>query len=276
MGTSHTVKGGGGLNLNVFETGNPDGSPIFFIHGWSQAYLCWFKQLESRRLMNYRLVAIDNRGHGLSDAPRETAAYTESKLWAADIDAVINTLELAKPVLVGWSYGGLIMTDYVREYGDDQIAGINFVCAAVRLNEAALGPLIGPGFYELFDAATSNDLQTSIDGIRDFMLRCVEAKIPRDDWERALCWAMTARPDVRASLAARDVNADDVLAELKVPALVTQGRKDVTVLPAMAEHILETCASAKPSWYDASAHAPFLEETDRFNDELAAFTDSLN
>ena len=271
MQKQHTIKGGGGLSLNVAEWGNPAGQPIVFIHGWSQTYLCWSKQYESELADEFRLVALDLRGHGMSAAPYEQAAYTSSQLWADDVHAVIAGLNLKRPVLVGWSYGGLVITDYVRAYGEGNIAGINFVGASVRLNEAALGSLIGPGFIEPFAPATSNDLAVSIDGMRDFIDRCFAVKLPRRDYERALCWNMTVRPDVRASLAAREVSGDDVLAAMQVPVLITHGRRDSTVLATMAEHILATCRTATASWYEDSAHGPFIEEPARFNRELATF-----
>ena len=57
--------------------------------------------------------------------------------------------------------------------------------------------------------------------------------------------------------------------------LVTHGRADTVVLPAMAEHILATCPTAEASWYDGVGHAPHLEEPERFNRELAALTTRL-
>jgi pimeloyl-ACP methyl ester carboxylesterase len=63
-----------------------------------------------------------------------------------------------------------------------------------------------------------------------------------------------------------------VLRTLRVPLLVSQGRADTIVLPAMAEHILATCPTAEASWYDGVGHTPFLEQPERFNRELAALT----
>ena len=276
MQTQYTVTGGGGVELNVLEWGNAQGRPILFIHGWSQSYLCWEKQYESALADEFRLVAFDLRGHGMSAAPAAESAYTSSQLWADDVHAVISARGLDRPVLVGWSYGGLVLTDYVRAYGDDAIAGINFVGASVRLNEAVVGTLIGSGFSDTLPRSTSRDLAVSIDGIRDFIDRCFAVKLSRKDYERTLCSNMTARPDVRAALVARNVVADDVLRALKVPALVTQGRKDTAVLPAMAEHILATCPTARASWYDEAAHGPFMESPQRFNRELAAFVRAVN
>jgi pimeloyl-ACP methyl ester carboxylesterase len=55
-----------------------------------------------------------------------------------------------------------------------------------------------------------------------------------------------------------------------VQVLVTQGREDSVVLPAMAEHILAVCPTAQASWYEGVGHLPHLEEPERFNRELAA------
>jgi non-heme chloroperoxidase len=74
---------------------------------------------------------------------------------------------------------------------------------------------------------------------------------------------------VRANLAARELDCDDVLAALEVPLLVTQGRADTVVLLAMAEHVLATCPTAEASWYDGVGHVPHLEDPERFNRELA-------
>jgi non-heme chloroperoxidase len=276
MRNQHTIAGGGGLNLNVMEWGQADGPAIVFIHGWSQTYMTWMKQVESDLADRFRLVALDLRGHGMSDAPHETAAYTDSQLWADDVHAVIETLQLVRPVLVGWSYGGLVMTDYVRAFGDANIAGINFVGAAVQMNEAAIGVTVGPGFYENFEAATSHDLEESIDAMRRFIDQCFVAKLSRIEFERLLCWNMTVRPDVRAALAARDLDQSDALATITVPTLVTHGRKDITVLPAMAEFIADKCSTATLSWYDDVAHGPFIEDGERFNRELADFVLAVN
>jgi non-heme chloroperoxidase len=83
---------------------------------------------------------------------------------------------------------------------------------------------------------------------------------------------MTVPARIRANLVAREIDGDDVLRTLQAPLLVTQGRADTLVLPAMAEHVLATCPTAESSWYDGIGHTPFLEDPDRFNQELAALT----
>ena len=124
----HEVRGGGGLQLHVREWGRPDGTPILFIHGWSQNHLCWDKQYESALRDEFRLVAYDLRGHGMSEAPPGPGHYTDDKLWADDLAAIIGRLGLERAVLVGWSYGAFAICDYIRAYGQDRVAAFSRVC----------------------------------------------------------------------------------------------------------------------------------------------------
>ena len=84
---------------------------------------------------------------------------------------------------------------------------------------------------------------------------------------------MIVPPSVRGALISREIDSDDVLGRLSVPVLVTHGREDAIILPAMAEHTLSVCGRAVPSWYDDVGHLPFVEDATRFNSELAAFVD---
>lgn len=268
----HSIEGGGGLKLHVREWGNPDGLAILMIHGWSQSFMSWQKQYASELANDFRLVALDLRGHGMSDAPLEADHYLDSQLWADDIAAIIAALKLDCPVLTGWSYGGLVIGDYLRIHGQSSVAGINYAGAATVLNESAFGKLIGPGFLDNFEDATSLDMPTNIAAIVRFLHCCFEVPLSRSDFETALAYNMLVAPQVRLNLGSRDLDNTDVLEDLSIPVLVTHGRRDVVVLPAAAEYILEHCKTAQASWYDEVGHAPFLEDADRFNRELAAFT----
>src|SRR5688500_1648100 len=110
---AHTVHGGGRLQLHVREWGQPDGQPILVIRGWAQNHLCWIKQCQSPLADEFRLGAFDLRGHGMSEAPIEPEHYTDGRLWADDLAAVIDQLRLDRVVLVGWSYGPFVIADYI-------------------------------------------------------------------------------------------------------------------------------------------------------------------
>ena len=70
-------------------------------------------------------------------SPRTTPTGT---LWADDVAAIISQLGLDRPVLVGWSYGAFVISDYVRTHGAERIAAIEFVEGAVKLGMRRSGP----------------------------------------------------------------------------------------------------------------------------------------
>ena len=264
----HKVTGGGGLELHVREWGRKDGPEVLFIHGWSQCHMCWEKQVTSDLAKDYRMIAFDLRGHGMSEKPVAQERYTDTTLWADDVAAVISALGLKCPFVHAWSYGGLVVCDYVRHHGERNIAGINFVGAATTLNADAFGTYIGPGFFEPFADATNDDLTKNIPAMRRFLGGVTHKPLPTDEFETALCWNMVVPPGVRGALGARTLDNDDVLESLSVPVVVSHGREDTVVLPAMGEHILSVCPGAQASWYEATGHAPMMEDPIRFNREI--------
>ncbi len=270
MTREFSVTGGGGVALHVRECGNPDGAAIVFVHGWSQCDRCWDRQLEGRLAASFRLVAFDNRGHGMSDMPSDPACYTDGQLWADDLAAVIDGAGLERPVVVAWSYGGFIVADYVRAYGDGALGGIALAGSAVRLKPPTFEDL-GPGLLENAQAMCLPDLGANIAATRRFLRACTVDPLDADLWESALCWNMVVPPQIRGALIAREIDADDVLAALSVPVLVIHGLEDSIVLPSMARHAVERCRTAAASWYEGIGHMPFVEAQERFDQDLARF-----
>ena len=263
------VRGGGGLELHVREWGDVHAPPIVLVHGWSQSQLCWSRQVEGMLARHFRIVTFDLRGHGMSAKPLGAELYGDERLWAEDLAAVIQQVAPERPVLVAWSYGGFVVADYLRAYGDAGIAGINLVGSAVMLN--ATFDHIGPGLLENAGGACAPDLATNIAAICRFLRACTAQPLGADDWSAALAWNMVVPAEVRGALFAREIDADDVLSELSVPLLVTHGRADAIVLPSMAEHVLDVCERAQASWYEDVGHLPFFEDPVRFDRELREF-----
>jgi len=159
---SHRIAGGGGAELNAVEEGNPQGRPILFLHGASQCLLQWSRQMESGLAGNYRLVAMDMRGHGFSDKPRD--GYNDSKLWADDVHAVIEALKLDRPVLSGWSYGPLLCLDYIRHYGEEKIGGLQFIGAVTKLGSEDAMSVLTPELLGIFGDFLSTDAEAVFGG----------------------------------------------------------------------------------------------------------------
>lgn len=261
----HHIRSGDGLMLAVHQHGNPQGRPVIFIHGYSQAALCWARQVEDPALSHLRLISYDLRGHGGSDKPLDPAHYQEGCRWAEDVRAIMDELGLARPVLVGWSYGGRIIGDYLRAYGAQDVGGVVFV-DAITANER--------GFYgssnRLMKQMTDLSPATAIAATRDFLRRCVHVPMDAETFETLLAANMMVPPQVRAAMA-RPADYDDLLADLDRPALVVHGRQDQVIALAMAEHIAAQVPGARLALMDETGHAPFLERPDQFNAILADF-----
>jgi non-heme chloroperoxidase len=272
---THVILGGGGLRLHAREWGNPEGPGILFIHGWSQSDLCWLEQVHGDLASRFRLVTFDLRGHGLSEKPSGPEHYADGQPWADDVAAVIDQTGLERPVLVAWSYGGYVVTDYLQAYGDARIGGIDLVGAAVILRPPTFDHL-GPGLLENAQEMCVPDLFANIAATRRFLRACTSGPLDDEELSAAFAWNMVVPPAVRGALISRELDGSDILAGVSVPVLVTHGQDDAIVLPSMAEHVLSVCAAATPSWYDGVGHMPFWEASDRFDRELADLADTAN
>jgi non-heme chloroperoxidase len=272
---THEISGGDGIRLHTCEWGNRRGPSMLLIHGWSQSQLCWSRQVASSLADRFHIVTFDNRGHGMSEKPLLADRYNNPRLWADDVAAIIDRTRLDRPVLVAWSYGGFIVSDYVRAYGTDAIAGINLVGGAVTLRPPTFDHF-GAGLLANAEDACSSDLNTSIAAVLRFLRAATTQPLAQDDWDTTLCANMVVPPEVRHALISRNLDNDDILSTLAIPVLVTHGRSDNIVLDSMAQHVVAVCATAQPSWYDHAGHMPFLEDADRFNRELADFVMSVN
>jgi len=259
-----------GLAIAAYEYGNPTGRPVLLIHGYAQAALSWDRQTRDAVLgREFRLVAYDLRGHGMSDKPEGDRFYQDSAAWAGEVRAVMEQLGLDRPVLAGWSYGGRVICDYLMMHGDASIAGINFVDATTAGGEPAL---FGPGAGLLTPGAMlSEDPATFIASTNRFLRMCFENQPDRPDFEAMLGFNMMVPRHVRMAMGGRPSPYDPTLRALTKPVLVTHGERDQVVLPRMAQRTVEIVPKARLSLYSGVGHAPFWEAAPRFNDELAAF-----
>lgn len=97
-----------GLKLAYREEGH--GDPILLIHGFASSSVVnwvspgWFRVLTEA---GYRVIAIDNRGHGLSDKPHDREAYYPDMM-ASDAGALLDHLGIKKAHVMGYSMGARI------------------------------------------------------------------------------------------------------------------------------------------------------------------------
>jgi pimeloyl-ACP methyl ester carboxylesterase len=98
-----------GSTFHYTERGRPDAPAVVMLHGVTGHARTWDNEAEALS-PRYRVLALDQRGHGDSDAPAD-GDYTVASL-AADLAAFVDALDLATFALVGLSLGGRVAIQY--------------------------------------------------------------------------------------------------------------------------------------------------------------------
>ena len=269
---THTITGGGGVRLHLLESGNTQGRPIVFIHGISQSSHTWMRQLNSDLARTYRLIAMDLRGHGLSDKPQD--AYADSRLWADDVQAVIEELELDHPVLCGWSYGPLVILDYVRHFGESAVGGLIFVGGVTKLGSDEAASVLTADFLNLVPGFFSDDTEQSVRSLRDLIKLCHAQELSEEDRYHMLGYNVSAPAFVRRAMLTRSIDNDDLLPGLRKPALIAHGSSDAVVKAAVIERQMRSIKSATIQMMN-TGHACFWDDAPGFNQSLRNFADTL-
>jgi pimeloyl-ACP methyl ester carboxylesterase len=260
-----------GVSLAAQEWGNPDGPEIIFIHGFSQSHLSWSRQFGSELAKSFRIITYDIRGHGSSDKPLDPLYYRDHKRWADELKAVMEGAKLKKPTLVGWSYGARIIAEYLMEYGDKNIAGINFVGAFTKVARDILGPAT-PAVLKM----ASEELSENIAGTLSFLKFCTAKSLAAEEIEVMLAYNMVVPARVRGHLLGRPAPYEDALRKITVPVLISHGSEDRVALVPIAHYTASVVSHGQVSIYDGVGHMPFWEATARYNRELSEFVIQAN
>jgi len=110
------------IDLHYEDHGS--GQAVVLIHGYPLDGTSWERQQREILDAGYRVITYDRRGFGKSSQP--TVGY-DYDTFAADLDAVLTTLDLTDVVLVGFSMGTGEVGRYVATYGTDRIAKVAFL-----------------------------------------------------------------------------------------------------------------------------------------------------
>lgn len=268
---SYSVTAPDGVRIAVQEAGTPDGQPIIFIHGLLGSHLSWEQQVGSPDLQRYRLITYDMRGHGVSDQPDDAAAYRDGRRWADDLAAVIAGTGARQPVVVGWSLGAAVMTNYLAAYGDAGIAGAVYVGGVIELTPAQIVPQA-----KTYSGMASADLKTHLDAEREFVALCFATPPDAVTFQRLLANAAMASEAMQNEVHGMSLDAPRGLGAMGKPLLLIYGEQDALV---QAVPSFQRARALNPrvmgKFYPASGHSPFLEETRRFNRDLSEFVDAL-
>jgi pimeloyl-ACP methyl ester carboxylesterase len=116
---SHRVKGAHGLELHVLEW-STEGVPLVLLHGLGNEAHLWDDFVPSVA-SHYRVLALDQRGHGDSDWDPEARYDAESM--TDDLEAVLDAFEIDRFVLVGFSMGGRVSMTFAGRH-PERLAGL--------------------------------------------------------------------------------------------------------------------------------------------------------
>ncbi len=272
------LRGGSGVRLAVRTAGPLDAPPIVLVHGWAQSGAVFSAQFGSSLAERFRLVAVDLRGHGESEVPDaayDDPAQWDSAQWADDIRAVLGYV--GRPaVLLGWSYGGLVITDYLRVFGEAGVAGLVYVGAITELGRGRRGNRVGSAMRDALPDVLSEDAEVAARAMREFVTGMSASKLvsrPNALATALLDDALRVPARVRAALFRRDVRSADVLASVTVPTLVMHGDADAVVDIDSGRFTAETVPGARLRVFEGVGHLPFLERQAEFDEVLGAFAD---
>lgn len=247
------------------------GAPaLLLIHGWAQSSKCWGDDLVSDLARHRRVISMDLRGHGESGIP--DAEHLTADDFAGDVAAVLDaTVQTGQPVvLLGWSYGGLVIGDYLSSRPSANVAGLVLVGAITSMGRGQAGGRVGTAMRAALPDAYSDDPATAIAAVSGF----VDALVPSGQGalaQRLVGTSLTVPPHIRSGLFGRSAANDEVLAGSGLPLLVIHGTDDQVVDKSCAEHAAGLVPTASVRFWDGGGHAPFLEDPRAFADQVDEF-----
>ena len=265
------------LRFHFLEWGAPDAPPILLLHGGHQSAHSW--DLVSLHLaQRYRVFALDQRGHGDSEWPRDTE-YSNHAM-ALDAEAFIGALDLRRPIVIGHSMGGrnaMLLT---------------------RRDPARLRALVvvdvGPELSDRERQVIAGFVQANqeFDDIEQFVanVRRYDPYRSREHIERTVKYNMLQRADgkfvskcdatprrlglVRGSGPLENITLDDAR-RFDLPVLVVRGANSTILAPDAAERFRDALPRGGLVTVPDCGHNVHGQNTSGFITELNAFLDTL-
>jgi long-chain acyl-CoA synthetase len=215
-----------------------------FLHGFGGQAVQWKYQLQKYALKN-RVIALDMRGHGLSDKP--TNGYDMPRI-LADLESAIDILKVTTPfVLVGHSFGGAVAAEYAVNH-PDRLDRLILIATA---GEFKLNPLFRIGL-----------------NLPNVILRLVTPFTRK--WLSAP--PHTLKPFYHQNLS--KWKGWDKFARIQTPTLVIRGHRDAVFEKPMFEKVARSISGAEDADIRVSGHMVMLERREAVNRAMDRFLDA--
>ena len=256
-----------GINLAYTDQGQ--GLPVVFVHAFPFSRAMWTPQVEALA-GSFRVIAVDLRGHGESDAP--LWRYTLEQ-FADDLRGLLDHLNIPQAVFVGLSMGGYTLFAFYRKY-PDRVKGLvladtraqadteegrtgrfNMAQTAYRQGASAIAKLMMP---ILLSPASQQGRPELVRQVRGIIGRTEISGIAGD------LMAMAERPD-----------STPLLKAIACPTLVIVGELDIGTPPADARIMAEGIRGARLEVILGAAHLANLEEHEAFNRAVRSFLEAV-
>ena len=221
------------MPIELYYEDHGSGSPVVLIHGFPLSGRAWERQERALIAARRRVITYDRRGFGKSSQPSTGYDYDT---FAADLHALLNTLDLRDAVLVGHSMGTGEVTRYLGTYGSARVAkGVLVSPIPPFLPQTDTNPEGLPaGLFDGFAQAATADTPAWMKGFLDnfynidqFGGTLVSDQAFQSSWNIAAAASATAAV---ACITTWQTDFRDDLPKIDVPVLVVQGDAD-RILP---------------------------------------------
>lgn len=259
--------------------------PLVVLHGGPGLPHGYLEPLTELARDGRAVVFYDQLGCGNSDRPDDDSLWTMAT-FEAELDAVLDQLDLETFHLLGHSWGGWLALQFLL---DRRPVGVQSVvlastCSSIPAFAKVTSDLkahLPPDVQEVLDrheaAGTTDDpeyFEASLAYITQWLIRgeipdyVFAAKAGENDHIATLMQG----PEWNVSGRLKDWDVTDRLGELDVPVLVTSGRYD-EMTPELVEPLVDGLPNATWRIFENSAHMAHIEEADAYLSEVAAFLD---
>ncbi|NEA93975.1 alpha/beta hydrolase [Actinospica acidiphila] len=262
-------------DIDLYYEDHGSGQPVVLIHGYPLDGHSWEKQTAALLAAGYRVITYDRRGFGQSSQP--TTGY-DYDTFAADLNTVMETLDLRDAVLVGFSMGTGEVGRYLGTYGSERVAKAAFLASLepylLKTDDNPTG-VDGSVFEGIEKAVTADRYAYFTAFYQDFYN--LDENLGTRISEEALrnSWNVAAGSSAYASIAAvatwtTDFRAD--LAKIDVPALILHGTADrILPIEATGEPFHRALPQAEYVVIEGAPHGLLWTHAQEVTDALLAF-----